>query len=241
MASRHSACSLLWYPCGFERILVEGDRAVLLAAACRRSALLPGLFAVFGLLLGSAAQATTITLSDLSSDATPASLLDATFDFSISGASELTLTVTNDTSPPNKFNINEIFFNGAGNVAGLSLDSATHSVEGLVTGQWGPVDVATMVNGFGVFDFGLTDGVGEKDVSVIGFGESVDFVFTISGTGPFDMNDFVVANASGNIAAAKFVSGKQDDSAFGAAVPEPATGALVAFGLVLLGVRRRQA
>jgi hypothetical protein len=179
---------------------------------------------------GTAAQATTITLSTASSDETDPNLLSATFEFQITGATELTLTVTNDTTSPNAYNINQIFFNAAGNIAGLGLDSATHSAEGDVTGAWAPVDVNTMVNGFGVFDFGLTDGVGETDPSVIGENEFVTFKFSISGTGPFDMTDFKVENAKGFLAAAKFVSGPGDDSAFGA-VPEPSTALLLGLGL----------
>ena len=49
------------------------------------------------LALATVAGATTITLSDVSSDSTPSSQLDAIFNFAITGASELTLTVTNTT------------------------------------------------------------------------------------------------------------------------------------------------
>jgi hypothetical protein len=184
--------------------------------------------------LAAGAQASTITLSDLSSDSTPAGDLDATYQFSISGPSELTLTATNTTGVT-AFNINEVYFNAAGNVTGLFLTGVTHSAAGSVTPAWAPVQTAVSVAGFGDFDFGLVGSVGQNDPSLIGPGEWVDFVFTISGTGPFDMSDFVVANASGNIAAGKWVNGPGDDSAFGAAVPEPGTAVLVALGLLGLG------
>lgn len=207
------------------------------------------------LLFASHAAATTITLSTVSSDGTPASQLDATLEFSVTGATELTLTVTNTGSD---FNINEIYFNAESNVTGLSLDSATHSVEGDVATEWGSVLTNTAVDGFGSFDFGLADGVGETDPSVIEPGEDVVFVFTISGTGPFAMDDFKVANGSGFEAAAKFVNGPPDpecadaviptekcpegvnteDSAFGA-VPEPLVGWLVALGLAGVVASRR--
>jgi hypothetical protein len=190
------------------------------------------------LLLATAASGSTITLSDFSNNETPASVLDATFDFSISGPTELTLRVTNTTVAPDTYNINEIFFNADTNVSGLSLDSATHSAEGLVTLSWAPVDIDSMIGGFGTFDFGLTNGVGETDPSLIGPTEFIDFVFTISGTGPFADTDFATPNADGFTAAAKFVNGPGDNSAFGA-VPEPGAGLLLGLGLVALAARRR--
>ncbi len=192
------------------------------------------------LALGSSAGAATITLSSMSSDATPASVLDATFVFMITGASELTLTVTNDTTAPDEFIINGAWFNAAGNVTGLTLDSATHSVEGDVFAAWDPVENTSMVDGFGIFDFGVTDGVGQNNLNLIGPGESIDFVFTIAGTGPFADTDFVVLNGSGFLAAAKFIAGPGDDSAFGAAVPEPTTVALFGLGLLGLGMLGRR-
>ena len=60
------------------------------------------------ILASSSAWATTITLSDASSDATPASVLDATFEFNVLGFDTLELVVTNDTTAPDEFNINEL-------------------------------------------------------------------------------------------------------------------------------------
>jgi hypothetical protein len=143
------------------------------------------------------------------------------------------------------FNVNEIYFNAASGVTALTLLSATHSVNGDVFAAWQPVETAAAADGFGIFDYALTDGVGEMNPAIAMPGQSVTFLFDIAGTGPFDMNDFIEANAMGYTAAAKFVNGPDDpedpgmeDSAFGA-VPEPGTALLLSLGLVALGVRRR--
>lgn len=205
-----------------------------------------GLALAAALTLATPGLATTISLSSVSSDGTPASQLDADFDFSVSG-STLTLTVTNTGSD---FNINEIYFNASGLVSGLSLTSATHNVAGDVSAAWLPIEVGSSADGFGTFDFALTDGVGETNVNVIEPGEEIVFVFSITGSGGYADADFIVANEDGYQAAAKFVNGPPDpecvglteptemcpgaagteDSAFGA-VPEPLLGWLVAVGL----------
>jgi hypothetical protein len=187
-----------------------------------------------------AASATTINLSGVSSDATPASQLDASFDFSVTGTT-LTLTVTNTGSD---FNINQIYFNGSSLVSSLTLTSATHSAAGDVTAIWGPVEPGSSADGFGAFDFALTDGVGETNVNLIEPTESIVFVFAITGSGGYGDADFIVGNANGYLAAARFVNGPDDpespgdeDSAFGA-VPEPGTLALLAFGAAGLALGR---
>jgi hypothetical protein len=203
-------------------------------------------------LLGLASDAsalTTVTLSSVSSDATPAGQLDATLDFDITGAAELTLTLTNTGS--DGFNINQVYFNGSGIVSSLSLTSATHSVAGVVTAAWGPVETGSTADGFGAFDFALTDGVGETNPNVLEDGESIVFVLVITGSGGYTDADFIVGNSMGYLAAAKFVNGPDDpespgdeDSAFGTTdtVPEPATSLLLSLGLAgLLYVGRRRA
>jgi hypothetical protein len=203
----------------------------------------PVLFALALVFAAGAASATTINLSSVSSDATPASQLDASFDFSVAG-STLTLTVTNTGSD---FNINEIYFNASGLVTGLTLSSATHSAEGDVSSAWLPIELGSSAGGFGAFDFALTDGVGQTNPNIINPGEDIEFVFTISGSGGYADADFIVGNVNGYVAAAKFVNGPDDpespgdeDSAFGT-VPEPGTLALLALGVPVLwmGSHRR--
>jgi hypothetical protein len=205
-------------------------------------------FAAAALLaLGSSASATTITLSTVSSDATPVSQLDATLDFVVSGTT-LTLTLTNTGVD---FNVNQVYFNGSGLVSTLALISATHSAEGDVLAAWAPIELGSSADGFGAFDYALTDGVGQTNPNILNAGENVVFVFTVN-AGLTD-SDFIVGNGNGYTAAAKFVNGPPDpectsafiptdtcpegigteDSAFGTTtdVPEPATGLLLAVGL----------
>ena len=216
------------------------------------------------LLLASASHASTILLSNLSSDTTPASQLDATLQFMVTG-SQLSLTLTNTTGDDAADNdaaflINEIYWNGSADVTGLTLLSATKNGTTDVTAGWGGAGAVSggSAAGFGTFDFALTDGVGFNDPNVARPGESIVFLFDIAASGPVDMSDFVALSTippgnSPSFAAAKFVSCRGadcvevDDSAYGATdnpdfvLPEPATTALLlgALGLGLLVSRRR--
>lgn len=213
-----------------------------------RSRALLVLGSVLGLgLAAQPADALTITLSDMSSDSTPASTLDAVLDFTVLGGNQLQIVATNTTTAPDEFNINQLFWMGSGDVTSLTLVSATHSVEGDVFDAWNPVETVVHVAGFGDFDFGLTEGVGETNPDVIQPGNSVTFVFDITGAcataldcDPVD--DFLsVATANGKSVAGKFVNGPGDDSAFGASapIPEPGTFALGALGLLGLALQSR--
>ena len=136
---------------------------------------------IFGL-HASMASALTITLSDVSSDLTPASDLDATMDITILGGDTLNLVVSNGTTAPNDFNIVEVYLNSTSVVSGLTLLSATHSVEGDVLAGWDPVLAGQAADGFGAFDWALIDGVGEGNPNAIGPTESITFVLQITGS-----------------------------------------------------------
>ncbi len=194
------------------------------------------------------ASAAIITLSDFSSNGElppiPAEDLSATLDFQVSG-NTLTLTVTNDTpSPIDSYNINQIFFNFSDNVSNLAISA--------FPAQWLLDTTGIMVDGWGVFDVGLIHGHGDNPGDPThhliepGALNAKTFEFTFDGVGITE-NDFVLAisdvsNSPGNtpmFAAAKFVQGPNDDSAFGA-VPEPGTLALLGLAGGLLAMRRRR-
>jgi len=196
------------------------------------------LLAVLLCSFGASAAPITIFLSEMSSDATPAADLDGSMTFEVTGATELTITVTNSSA----FVIDAIYFNADSNVTGLTLDVASDAALAgwdFITGGGSP----TKADGFGVFSYALEGGT-----SIAG-SSSLEFVFTIAGSGPYTETDFTnvlsVPPPPENLAAvsAKFMSGPGDDSAFGASgpvVPEPGTASLVGLGLLLLGRRARR-
>lgn len=182
---------------------------------------------------GSAALGATIGLSDLSSDSTPASVLLATMEFEVSG-STLTVTVTNDTASPNDYKMNEVYFNAPASLTGLTLTSPPSG--------WN-LHTNVAADGFGVFSFGLIDGVGTSP-AMIQPGATTVFTFMMTGTA--SETDFVSIFSSippGSqpaIVAAKFVGGPGDDSAYGATIPAPGAAAVVAVGAGLMLRRRRR-
>ena len=184
-----------------------------------------------------------LTLSDLSSDATSASLLDGTLEFVVS-ASTLTLTVTNATAAPDAFEISEIYFNASDDVASLALTSPSSGWD-LVTDD--------KADGFGTFDFGL---IGQKGVPRVGVitilpGDSHIFQFSITPAAgalvtDIDFVSILSTTPPGDhpsTAAAKFIRGPGEDSAFGATaavIPSPSAAA-AGFALLLCAAlfRRR--
>ena len=199
-------------------------------------------FFVVGMLAANAS-ATTITLSDATSDAGTMLAIDmnATVDFSISG-STLTIDVTNTST--GTIQISELYFNSDASVSSITLTSTpTHS------GSGDPLWVfATSVTpaGFGTFDYGL-EGIKSGNGPSAEFGEilaggSALFTFTVTGAG-FDADSFAADVSSGGaFVAAKFHPNGNNQNAIGAAiVPEPSTAALMALGLIgltQLGRRR---
>lgn len=181
----------------------------------------------------SGAHGAMIFLSSQSSDETPASVLNAMFEFEVAG-STLSFTAHNQTAAPAAYKINQLYFNGGGEVTGLT-----------------PVTIPTgwsfhtnnAAAGFGVFDFALIGGVGNNPAQ-IQHGASVSFVFTIHGAGVAE--DFMSSHSSippGNmpgIVAAKFVQGPGDDGAFGAHVPAPSGIVALLLGVAPALRRRRR-
>ncbi len=167
--------------------------------------------------------------------------------------SVLEVTVLNRTDESNtqlgtgEYAISEIYFNATSNVSALTLTSPS-SGWSLQTNQRGGGE-------FGRFDFALVGDLARNEHPSIAAGDSLVFQFDISGTGPFDMTDFLSVESTTppgtmpQIAQAKFVQGPEDDSAFGASgiswvvyqpkVPEPGATLLVAVGVAGVILRSR--
>lgn len=186
--------------------------------------------------LDSAQAGSILRLSELSSDETPAGNLLAELEFSVTG-STLLLTVTNETSGQAGYDIDAIYFNGLPHIDGLTLNGVAGSTGWVIA-------LNERADGFGVFDFALLTDSG-NDPAEIPPGESLDFQFSIEGTGPFRNSDFtsqfstIPPGSRPSLAAIKFKNGPGDDSAFGSTViPEPTTLVLLLSGLAVATRRR---
>lgn len=195
-------------------------------------------------------KAAVLRLSDYSSEDESqlylAEYLDAELNFSVVD-SALTLSVTNLT-PENEgdpaFKINRIYFNVADNVEGLTLTDV-HALEEVAARGWNLyfLEDGFIVDGFGYFDVSLKGGQGSQE-PVVKPGQTVSFVFQISGAGPFVDSDFIALSSSQgghtvSYAAAKFYN--DCTSAYGATnVPEPASAVILGLGSLFLALRRRQ-
>ncbi len=219
--------------------------------------------------LSSPVSAALLQLSDYSSDGSiynVAEYLSAGMNFVVAG-STLTLTVTNNTFyDPNTdqttFDIDELFFNidPVSSVTDLTLthvwerEQDGKKINGDQVANWtnGVSLDGFHVNGFGLYDVQLV----ADDPPIIPPADpaglySVEFVFAISGTGPFSDADFTTSFSTRfdggpeilGFAAGKFVHGGPDgwdESAYGVVVPEPTTICLLGFGVLGLLLRKRR-
>lgn len=244
----------------------------------RRTALGLLLVGTLALVLGGArpASALLITLSDMSSEpiTNPVGALVADVTFTVSncggGSCDLTVRLDNrtDENPSPTYDINQLGFNASFATDGaneLTLVSATKNLVDDVFAAWTLTEQTGNMNqgdnhldGFGIFDFSLTDGVGPNPGQA-NPGDFIDFVFTAP-DGITDLDFFVqsdqtpTGDQSLKLVVAKFVEMNpvgfntcgQDglspcDSAYGgAAIPEPGTFAMGAFGLLVLALQGRR-
>ena len=182
------------------------------------------------------AQATMVlTLSDYSTDETPAEWLHAELAFTVDGDT-LTLEVTNLTGNPEgpTFDVSQVYFNLADDAIGLTaMDSDW---------QLTVAPDALRPGGFGYFDVSLVDQNGQMAIMP---GETKAFVLGIIGTA--SEADFTTSfsvpegeDKPAGLAAGKFVHGPGDDSAWGQVIPEPATICLLGFGGLCWLVNRKR-
>jgi hypothetical protein len=200
------------------------------------------------LLVAGQAGAASFTMSDISSDSTPAAQLKALIDVSVSG-STLNVSIRSQTAASAPFDIGSLYFNASPDVIGLTYTGAREGNSSL----WGFYDSGRAVNNwkFGTFDFAL-HGSASNAAALILHGHSNLFSFSIlckQGV-VCDASDFFSGMSQGGDLSAlgglRFVNGPGGDGAFGGTgtpIPEPSTALLLTLGLVGLartaGTRQR--
>lgn len=196
------------------------------------------LAAVAMLLIAGQAAAASYTLSDISSDSTPAAQLKALIDVSVSG-STLNVSIRNQTLASAPFDIGSLYLNASPDVIGLTYTGAREGNSSL----WGFYDSGTAVTNwkFGTFDFALHGSASNPDALIL-HGHSNMFSFSIlckQGV-VCDAGDFFSGLSQGGdlqtFGGLRFVNGPGGDGAFGGTlampIPEPSTALLLALGLV---------
>jgi hypothetical protein len=201
-------------------------------------------------LVATGAAATTVTLSNASSDAATlaAADMDATLTFSVVG-STMTLEVSNQSASP--IRMSQIYFNASDDVTNITLTAAPgHSSTG--DPLWA-LSSSAASTGFGTFDYSVDSivaGTGKnRESGEIAAGGSAIFTFAVSGMN-IDASDFgtslsaAAGGESAAYAAARFHPNGGNNSVTGAAVahtPEPSTVLMMALGLgMLTRVSRRR-
>ncbi len=196
----------------------------------------------------------TLNLSSISSDATDPALLLASFTFTVTSSTTLTIEVRNDTSGPNSFDMSAIYFNFTNAVAGLGLTAVTDDSDTSVLGVWGYAAPAqgNPIDSMG--SFGASVITPNNSASVIRPGETFTFTFTFTDNNAVTEADFAgVTSAPQNqntpltFIAAKFIHGPDDpekpgteDSAFGGFVPLPPALPMGIAGLIGVAFLRRR-
>ncbi len=202
------------------------------------------------LALAGEASATTLVLSDASSDASVrADRLDGLLELGVTGGGRtqrLTLTLTNATAAPDAFSIEAILFDASDAVVSVNLDRVSSSRGGTVTSAWSLVASsgaggATDAGRLGLFDWALvSSGAGAAP------GEVLTVRIDVSGSVRLAPEDFVQPSALTGadqihtLGAGRFAAGGSRVYG-GAHAPEPGSLALLLCGLFGLALGRRRA